>query len=287
MKKFFITAFAFACFIQPANAHGIAGDRVFPATLAIDDPAVSDELTLPQVNRVKDDKGWATETDAEFSKRITKDFALSIGGAYVDGDEAKGWDNVELGAKYQFLKNDEHEMLASFGLNWDIGQSGSSKIGESFSTLTPAVLFGKGFGDVGGPTSLIRPFAVTGSLDVAMPTDRHTDGETNPNILQWGLTLQYSLPYLQQHVKDVGLPQPFSQIVPVVEFAMGTPLDGDDQRTTGTINPGFIWSNQDMQFGLEAVIPVNNSSGDGVGVRAQMHFFFDDMFPHSLGKPIW
>ncbi len=29
------------------QAHGIAGDRVFPATLTIDDPAVGDELSLP------------------------------------------------------------------------------------------------------------------------------------------------------------------------------------------------------------------------------------------------
>ena len=28
-------------------AHTIVGDRVFPATLAIDDPGVNDELTLP------------------------------------------------------------------------------------------------------------------------------------------------------------------------------------------------------------------------------------------------
>ena len=33
--------------ISPAHAHGIAGDRLFPATLSIDDPAVGDELSLP------------------------------------------------------------------------------------------------------------------------------------------------------------------------------------------------------------------------------------------------
>jgi hypothetical protein len=31
----------------PVLAHGVAGDRFFPATLAVDDPAVADELSLP------------------------------------------------------------------------------------------------------------------------------------------------------------------------------------------------------------------------------------------------
>ena len=33
-----------------AHAHGIAGNRVFPATIATDDPAASSEISLPTVN---------------------------------------------------------------------------------------------------------------------------------------------------------------------------------------------------------------------------------------------
>ena len=32
-----------------AHAHSVCGDRIFPATLAIDDPGVTDELTVPTV----------------------------------------------------------------------------------------------------------------------------------------------------------------------------------------------------------------------------------------------
>ena len=43
---------------QPPEPHqfppqGIVGDRFFPATLITDDPAVADELTLPQVDGLK------------------------------------------------------------------------------------------------------------------------------------------------------------------------------------------------------------------------------------------
>jgi hypothetical protein len=42
-----------------------------------------------------------------------------------------------------------------------------------------------------------------------------------------------------------------------------------------------------MQFGLEAQIPMNRASGSSVGVLFQVHWFLDDLLPHSLGKPLW
>jgi hypothetical protein len=35
------------------------------------------------------------------------------------------------------------------------------------------------------------------------------------------------------------------------------------------------------------MIPVNRQSGGNVGVIAQLHFFLDDIFPNSLGRPIF
>jgi hypothetical protein len=32
---------------------------------------------------------------------------------------------------------------------------------------------------------------------------------------------------------------------------------------------------------------VNRNSGRGVGVIGQLHFYIDDLFPHSLGRPIF
>ena len=32
--------------------------------------------------------------------------------------------------------------------------------------------------------------------------------------------------------------------------------------------------------------PGNKQTGSHVGVIAQFHLYFDDLFPHSLGKPI-
>lgn len=273
-----------------ALAHGSAGNRVFPATLVVEDPAVADELTLPVISRFNDGhEGFGTETEAEWAKRITDNFGLSVEGGYVDGKEADGFENISLGAKYQFYKNDEHEFITSLGLGWEIGGTSSNDVGEDFSTLTPTFYFGKGMGDLGDGLSYLRPLALTGAVGVAFPTDRYTDDEKNAKTLEWGFTLQYSLPYLQQHVKDLGLGETLGNVTPVIEFAMETPFDQGDHHhgTTGTINPGLIWSNESFQLGAQAILPANGDSGDGVGARVQLHFYLDDLFPNSLGKPIW
>jgi hypothetical protein len=141
----------------------------------------------------------------------------------------------------------------------------------------------------------LKPLAITGSVGVGLPTKSSTttvadDGtETttkNPNMLNVGFALEYSLLYLQSFVKDVGLGEPFNRLIPLVEVSMQKPLDGSGP-TTGTINPGVLWAGRYMQFGLEAIIPMNKATGGKTGVLFQIHFFMDDLFPKSMGKPIF
>jgi hypothetical protein len=81
-------------------------------------------------------------------------------------------------------------------------------------------------------------------------------------------------------VRDVGIPAPFNRMIPLVEVALQTPIDGHRSgNTTGTVNPGIIWFGRYVQLGLEAVIPINNLTGKNVGVLAQVHFYLDDILP--------
>jgi hypothetical protein len=302
-----------AAMASSAFAHGVVGKRFFPATIATDDPFVSDELSLPTISSIRtnasgdEPAGRETSLSGEFSKRITPDFGISIGlerqRVKPQGEPAvHGFGNTELGLKYQIYQDEKREALVSLGLDWEIGGTGSRSIGaERFSTYTPAVFFGKGFGDLPASMQMLRPLAVTGSLGVGIPSRSRTTstaidadtGETvtsverNPHVLQLGLAVEYSLPYLQSFVKDIGLPEPFSRMIPLVEFSLQRPLDRvSDKRTTGSVNPGVIWSGRKMQVGFEAVIPVNRQSGHGVGWQAQLHFFLDDIFPRGIGRPL-
>jgi hypothetical protein len=299
------------CAIDRAFGHGFAGARFFPATLSTDDPFVSDELSLPTVSTIRTpEDGGTRETDVsvDISKRITPNFAIEIGDTFTalnphEGPAVNGFGNLELSGKYQLLKNGVHEAIVSIGLGVEVGGTGSRSVGaDSFSTWTPGIFFGKGFGDLPTELSFLKPFALTGQLGIAIPTSASTrsvtlneqtgeseiEVERHPDVLEWGFALEYSVIYLQSQVQDMHLPAPINRLIPLVEFALETPLNrGEEGQTTGTINPGIIWAGKYFQVGVEAVVPINERTGNNVGVIAQLHFFLDDLFPHSLGRPLF
>ena len=289
--------------------HGFAGSRFFPATLSTDDPFVNDELSLPTVSSiVTPDAGGTRDTEVavDIAKRITPNFGVEVGESVINlkaphQSAQTGFSNLELGAKYEFFENDEHEMILSVGGDVEVGGTGNKRAGaDSFTTWTPAIFFGKGFGDLPDELSFLRPIALTGLVGVAIPTSASTrtvtlneatqeiEIERHPNVLQWGFAVEYSIIYLEEQVKDIGLRVPFDRLIPLVEFALEMPLNrGQDGLITGTINPGVIWSGKYFQVGGEAVIPINSRTGSDVGFIAQLHFYLDDLFPHSLGRPLF
>lgn len=284
-------ALLFSALPSAAFAHGIVGDRFFPATIATEDPFASDELALPTLSvfRHNEDGTNVTETEAEFewSKTVFKGFAISFGGSYVNADEAggpsvSGFDNLEITPILEIARSDEHEFIASVALSWEIGGSGSKDIAAARSSFTPAFQFGKGFGDLPESMAQLRPLAITGRVGYELPG---YSGE--PHILNWDFAVEYSLRYLQTEVHDAGLSEFLTRLTPVVEFAFSSPLDRDGGGTTGTINPGLLWSGQYTQVGVEAIVPVNDRTGHNIGVAMQLHFYVDDIYPQSLGRPLF
>ena len=292
-----------------AYAHCIVGNRFFPATLNVDDPCVADELSFPTISSFSTgDQPAARQLNisGELSKRITDDFGISVGSTWSRISEpgapvAYGFQNLETAFQYQVVKNAEHEfaMMASLNIEW--GGSGAQSVGDNrFSTYAPTINFGKGFGDLPDSAGWLRAFAVTGSIGYAIPGSSSTtsvdpdSGDVtvthNPRFLQWGGSLQYSMPYLKSAVVDLGLPDFINHLIPLVEAVMQTPVSNtltSGTVTTGTINPGVLWVGNKFQFGIEALIPVNRQSGTNVGVIAQLHFYLDDIDPHGIGKPIF
>ena len=130
----------------PVAAHGFAGKRFFPATLATEDPFVADELSLPTIAYRKmpasGDEPATRETDfsIDMSKRVTENFGIGFGATYKrlrpdEGDTQRGFDNLAVSVKYKFYQNDAHEAILSAGVDWDIGNTGAKRVGaESFST---------------------------------------------------------------------------------------------------------------------------------------------------------
>jgi len=282
---------------RPAAAHAVAGNRFFPATLSTDDPGVADELSLPTVSwfRTGDDPS-ARELDiaGEYSKRLTDKLGVSVADSWsrvtsAGAPAVRGFQNLETTIKYQVLTSARHEAILAAGVSYEWGASGSDRLEvERHSTVTPTLFFGKGAGDLPDSLAWARPLAITGLVGYALPTRSRDGPDANPRVLTYGVTLQYSLPYLSSHVKDLGLPDVVNHLTPLVEASFSTPVaNSPDRRTTGTINPGVIWAGQHYQVGAEATFPVNRESGRNVGFIVQVHFYLDDLFPRSIGKPIW
>jgi hypothetical protein len=297
-----------------ASAHGLAGKRFFPATLVVDDPFVSDELSLPTVSHIKIPADGdqphmrITDVSGEFSKTITPNLGFSLGGDWLNLDkdnkqDHSGFGNLEVGLKYQFFKSEEHETILSAGFGMEIGGTGRALVGaENFDVYKPTLFFGKGMGDLPDALAYLKPFAVTGTVGGELPSRRSSrkfrpgeeegeidiDKEYHPNVFTWGVALEYSIPYLQSFVRDIGLPKPLSQLIAVVEVEFQHPLDRSQSgQFTGTVNPGIIWAGKYFQIAVEAILPVNDRTGKNVGIRGQIHFFLDDLFPNTLGKPLF
>ena len=183
-------------------------------------------------------------------------------------------------------------LLAGLIVDWGRTGSTASGLADRFSHLTPTFYFGKGFGDLPDSVSWIRPFAVTGQVGYQIPTDSFdfTQNIFIPQQLVYGASLQYSMPYLKSEVIDLGLPDFFNHLIPLVEVSLTTPMAnnfGNPSTTTGTVNPGVIWVGSYFQVGIEATIPINRASGTGVGVLGQLHLYLDDMFPTTYGQPLF
>src|SRR6202790_3137137 len=289
-------------------AHEIVGNRFFPATLGIDDPGVNDELSLPTVAAFKtgDDPSFRQrDISGEFSKRITEAFAVSFGSTYSSlrapggptGMGTAGFQNLDTTFKYRLFRDPVHEFVMSAGVSIQWGGTGAESVGaEPFNHYTPNLYFGKGLGDLPDTLSWIRPVAITGQGGYSIPGRNSTttfgidpdtgnptvDTQFNPRVLNWGLTAQYSMPYLKSAVIDLGLPDFINHLIPLVEAVMQTPVANtltSGTLTTGTINPGFIWVGNTFQIGVYALMPISRQSGTNVGVIAQLHLYLDDIDP--------
>jgi hypothetical protein len=298
------------------------GDRFFPSTLATTVPTPADFYNPPYFVKLPD-TATTHEIDipSTYSRLVTKDWGVFFTETFRILDVANkgrlsGFDNLVIGTQYQLYTNPEHQFVFTVGGTAAIGGTGAPGIASSFSTLTPTIYIGKGFGDLPDLVAWLRPLTISATAAVAVPTESSTltslgtvnlpraetgaftslstvpSGATtlsetiNPKILQLGFALEYSLvsnQYTGANRTGTRYPEGW---VPLIEFTTATPLNGPlAGRTTGTINPGVVWVSRYLQAGVEAIIPMDAHSGRDLGVRAQAHLYLSEIFPDL--KPIF
>jgi hypothetical protein len=303
------------------------GDRFFPSTLATTVPTPADFYKPPYFVLLPGTATTPTTREIDipttYSRLVTRDLAVFFTETFRILEDANrgtrsGFENFVIGAQYQLYTNPEHQFVVTVGGTAAIGGTGSPQVASSFSTLTPTVYIGKGFGDLPDSMAWLRPLTVSATVAVAVPTESSTltslgtinspradvggftspttvpSGPTtlseaiNPKILLLGFALEYSLvtnQYTGANRTGTRYPEGW---VPLVEFTTTTPLNGPlAGRTTGTVNPGVIWVSRYLQVGAEAIIPIDAHSGRDIGARIQAHLYLPAIFPDFYAKPVF
>jgi hypothetical protein len=306
--------------ISPALSHTVIGDRLFPATLDVDDPGVNDEFTAPFFSYVPNPDGSnAYGFGFEWQKTITAFTSFAIGDTLTHLTHAvkpdgtigtlNGWDNIETQLKWSPFINYQHEFVVSVAGDVVWGHTGDvgSGFADPYTSIIAKAYIGKGFGDLS--IDWLRPIAVTGEIDYAWsthPIDVSVDPETllpvisrTPTFLTYGATIQYSLFYMNSYVHE--LPPFIRQLIPDIEFDLATPVSNigpsepgsipGTHQTTGTWGPGLYYIGRVgrivFEVGAVTQIPINQASGRHVGALAILDFFLDDTLPDTLGKPLF
>ncbi len=281
-----------------AAAHAVAGARVFVNTLLIDDPGVGDEANLPVYSvQSSDGKSTVSDLNFEYDKTITETIGVGAGTDYnyitndpnFDKKSHGGLNDPYVQLKYRWILLPEHEFMSSVQIQQSFGRAGTAGIDTGYDTTTVSGYFGKGLGDV--PCDAVRPFAVTGELDYNIPNAGYAAGDGGLNYWTGGLTLQYSVPYLQSQIRDFQLPAVLANLTPLAELGWSSAAAGSALRPTGdptsfTLGTGAVWTGEYYSLSTEVLWPLNGAAGHGLGVIGQFHLYFDDLFPNSLGRPL-
>jgi hypothetical protein len=279
--------------LTPAYPHAVCGDRIFPATIAIDDPGVLDELTLPTVSDVHFNSSGAHEWDASFSwtKTITPGLSVVISdGPTWTHPGGYGWNplSTELQWGALCIPDAEFMMKVGFDITWAGTGTGILAGSGGQNTYSPLVDAGLGFGTLPPAVKYLRPFAITAEFSTTTPGRDWTAGVPNVSTFNWGFTLQYSLPYFNSHVASIDNDF-LKHLIPVAEFAFRTPIHNGGaagQPQTGYFQPGLVYIADKWQVALEAMIPMTGATGHGAGVVGSLDFYLDDI-PNRIDQPIF
>jgi len=285
-----LSALALLLLEGSAAAHGIVGQRSFVEPFVTEDVNPKNEFVIarPEYDWGREEKTFTYGFGLE--KKLSNDLSLTLDSAWLDvsprepEDESEsGFDNLGITLKYAFFKSAPREAIASFAVE-STAPTGSADVGaERFWAFRPFFLYGKGFGDLPDALGLLRPFALQGDFGPEVSTDHEaTTGFVHD------VALEYSIPYLQASVKDVGLPWPFANLVPIVEFNFEHGLKGEATGMTSVVTtPGLIYMDRWVELGVAGRFPLSQDARAEIdpGVIFIVDLFIDDLLPWTRWQP--
>ena len=274
------------------QAHGVIGRRMFIEALAAEDANVKNELGLPRGDFLRLPDGTTRSMDVSLEKELYP-HRLSIiaetGRITRTGPDASGWDNIEVGLKWEAWINAPHEFAVSAAM-FGVLPTGSASVTDPETAVRPMLVAAKGFGDLG--VAWLRPLALQGDVGY----ERSVSGSGGQLI--YDAVLMYSLPYLNHWVRraDNGRQTEetlrtglswgslWGNVFPFVELNARRPIGNAQGETSSLLRSGACWMGKYVQVSVAA--DVNLAAPAGArrhGITVLADWFIDEFLP-GFGK---
>jgi hypothetical protein len=278
------------CVAADAYAHGIVGQRSFIEPFVTEDVNPKNELVIarPEWSHARDGRTFSLGFGLE--KKLSDTFSLTLDSAWdalspaaMDEPATHGFNNLGITLKQAFFISPAHEAILSIALE-STAPIGTNEVhAEQDWSFKPFVLYGKGFGDLPEGLQYLRPFAVQGDAgpEIAL------DGPRTTTFVH-DIAIQYSLPYLQAAVRDVGLRWPLNDLLPVTEFNFEHGLHGEEAGSFSAFaTSGIVYMDSYVELGVAGRFPLNGDANDqfGYGIIGIVDLFIDDIFPWTRRQP--
>ncbi len=273
-----------------ARAHGVVGDYIFLEPLITQDPTPANELDILQPSWVKTREADNYSIGFSLEKVLWLDNnympRLSIGGGTnwshsspFEGASMQGFDDLTLFGKYAFYYSLEHEFLMSIGAQLQLPTGNTGVEEQSHTSLGPLFLWEKGFGDLPNKPVLkyLRPFGIQSDFGYVPALGGHTSHRMFADAV-----VEYSLPYLSNNVRDIGLKWPLRNMFVFNEINYDQLISGPSGGTFPnlTATPGVAYVSYHFELALGTQLALNNASGPNThaAILGLLDIFYDSIF---------
>jgi len=275
---------------RTTHAHGVVGQRSFIEPFITEDVNPKNEFVIarPQWDHGSDAKslslGFGLEKKLADTVSITLDSEWdSVSPNARDEPQATGFNNLGITLKDAFFISPEHEGILSAALE-ATAPVGKTAVGaEQDWSFKPFLLCGKGFGDLPRWLQYLRPLAVQCDAGFEISIDH-----ARTTTLAYNMAWQYSIPYLQSVVRDVGLGWPFNDLIAVTEFNFEHGVHGEDSgQARYFTTPGIVYMDRYVEVGVAGRFPLTGQAHEEInwGGGGIVDLFIDDIFPASNWQP--
>jgi len=275
-----------------AWAHGVVGDYVFLEPLITQDPTPANELDILQPSWVRSSDANTYGIGFSMEKILYLDDEdmprFSVGGgsnwSHISpflGRSIEGFDDLTLFGKYAFYYSLKHEFMLTIAAQLQLPTGNPDIEAQNHTSLGPVFLWEKGMGDLPNLPALkyLRPFGIQSDFGYVPALGGHTSHDMFADAV-----IEYSLPYLSNNVRDIGLKWPLRNLFLFNEINYDQLITGPPGQTFPTMlaTPGIAYVSYHFELALGTQFALNNASipGTHAAVLGLLDIFYDSIIPH-------